>query len=100
MIKDFFLNFIYDNKTCIIRVENPAEPLNLLMYRIKNANVFDIPDSDSMGAPILSFFLKPEDDGPGIILHEKDEYGLDLSLLDYDIKSGETLFICQEIILQ
>jgi len=91
------LNITYNDMTCKINVENPTEPLSLLIDRIKNANIFDMPDLDPMGNPSIFYFVRPDEDGMGIFLRGKNENGQDLSLKDYDIKSGETLYIHQLI---
>lgn len=91
------LNITYNDMTCKINVENPTEPPSLLIDRIKNANIFDMPNLDPMGEPSIFYFVMPDEEGQGRVLNEKDENGQDLSLIDYGLKSGETLHICQLI---
>lgn len=95
--QDFYLNIVYKNKTVKFRVANPEAPLNLLMNNLRHAIggdgklIFDFPSIDQTGAPLDYFFGKEDPEVHEIRVMRPRIGKEDQSLLDYNIKNGDTV---------
>ena len=95
--QDFYLNIVYKNKTVKFRVANPEAPMNLLMNKLRHAIggdgklIFDFPSIDQTGAPLDYFFGKEDPEVHEIRVMRPRIGKEDQSLLDYNIKNGDTV---------
>lgn len=98
-MEEFLLDIIYKNKTVKFRVVNPDAPLSTLMTNLRHAIgndgklIFDFPSIDNTGAP-LDYFFGKEDPAVHEIRVLRPRIGKqDQTLADYNVKSGDKLFL-------
>lgn len=95
--QDFFLNIVYKNKTVKFRVVNPDAPLSVLMTNLRHAIgsdgrlIFDFPSIDQSGAPLDYFFGKEDPEVHEIRVMRPRIGKTDQTLLDYNVKNGDTV---------
>jgi hypothetical protein len=96
---DYLLNIVYKNKAVKFKVVNPEAPLSTLMHNLRHAIssdgrlIFDFPSIDETGAPLDYFFGKED-----ATVHEvrvlRPRVGREeMTLSDYGIKNGDTVFL-------
>ncbi|MBR6002037.1 MAG: hypothetical protein IK045_04160 [Bacteroidales bacterium] len=98
-MEDFFLDLVYKNKKVRFRVVNPEAPIGTLMSNLRHAIgsdgrlIFDFPSIDETGAP-LDYFFGVEDPQVHEIRVLRPRIGrADQTLADYNVHSGDTLFL-------
>ena len=95
--QDFFLNIVYKNKTVKFRVVNPDASLSVLMTNLRHAIgsdgrlIFDFPSIDQSGAPLDYFFGKEDPEVHEIRVMRPRIGKTDQTLLDYNVKNGDTV---------
>lgn len=96
---DFFLNIVYKNKTVKFRVVNPDAPLATLITNLRHAIggdgklIFDFPSIDATGAPLDYFFGKEDPEVHEIRVLRPRIGRADQTLTDYQINSGDTVYL-------
>lgn len=96
---DFFLNIVYKNKTVKFRVINPEAPLATLITNLRHAIggdgklIFDFPSIDATGAPLDYFFGKEDPEVHEIRVLRPRIGRADQTLTDYQINSGDTVYL-------
>lgn len=96
---DFFLNIVYKNKTVKFRVINPDAPLATLITNLRHAIggdgklIFDFPSIDATGAPLDYFFGKEDPEVHEIRVLRPRIGHTDQTLTDYQINSGDTVYL-------
>ncbi len=96
---DFFLNIVYKNKTVKFRVINPDAPLATLITNLRHAIggdgklIFDFPSIDATGAPLDYFFGKEDPEVHEIRVLRPRIGRTDQTLTDYQINSGDTVYL-------
>jgi len=96
---DFFLKIIYKDKQVNFKVVNPMAPLSTLMANLRHATgkdghlIFDFPSLDSTGAPLDYFFGKEDPDIHEVRILRPRIGRTDQTLADYNIQSGDTVFL-------
>ncbi len=96
---DFFLNIVYKNKTVKFRVVNPDAPLATLITNLRHAIggdgklIFDFPSIDATGAPLDYFFGKEDPEVHEIRVLRPRIGRTDQTLTDYQINSGDTVYL-------
>lgn len=96
---DFFLNIVYKNKTVKFRVVNPEAPLATLITNLRHAIggdgklIFDFPSIDATGAPLDYFFGKEDPEVHEIRVLRPRIGRADQTLTDYQINSGDTVYL-------
>ncbi len=95
----FLINIVYKDKSVKFRVINPALPLSTLLNNLKHSTgkdgrlIFDFPSIDSTGAP-LDYFFGKEDPNIHEIRVMRPRIGkTEMTLADYDIHNGDTVFL-------
>ena len=95
--QDFFLNIVYKSKTVKFRVVNPDAPLSVLMTNLRHAIgsdgrlIFDFPSIDQSGAPLDYFFGKEDPEVHEIRVMRPRIGKTDQTLMDYNVKNGDTV---------
>lgn len=95
----FFLNIVYKNKTVKFRVVNPDAPLATLITNLRHAIggdgklIFDFPSIDATGAPLDYFFGKEDPEVHEIRVLRPRIGRTDQTLTDYQINSGDTVYL-------
>ena len=98
-MEEFLLDLIYKNKTVKFRVVNPDAPLSTLMNNLRHAVgndgklIFDFPSIDNTGAPIDYFFGKEDPEVHEVRVLRPRIGKDDQTLADYNVKSGDKLFL-------
>ena len=98
-IDEFFLNIVYKNRKVKFRVSNPGAPLSVLMNNLKHATgadgklIFDFPSIDSTGAPLDYFFGLENAENKHISVMRPRIGKTDQTLSDYNVKSGDVVFL-------
>lgn len=95
MAEDFILTLTYKGKTLKFKVTKPTDSLNLIMEKLKETGVFDMPSVDPSGAPINYYFGKTDENGQPMILNPKVGK-TELYLHDYEVNSGDSLLVIYE----
>lgn len=96
---DFFLNIVYKNKTVKFRVVNPDAPLATLITNLRHAIggdgklIFDFPSIDATGAPLDYFFGKEDPEVHEIRVLRPRIGRTDQTLADYQVNSGDTVYL-------
>ena len=96
---DFFLNIVYKNKTVKFRVVNHDAPLATLITNLRHAIggdgklIFDFPSIDATGAPLDYFFGKEDPEVHEIRVLRPRIGRADQTLTDYQINSGDTVYL-------
>ena len=96
---EFFLNIVYKNRKVKFRVNNPDAPLSVLINNLKHATgadgklIFDFPSIDSTGAPLDYFFGLENSDDKRISVMRPRIGKTDQTLADYNVKSGDVVFL-------
>ena len=97
--EEFYLELVYKDKKVKFRVVNPRAPLSVLMHNLRHASgkdghlIFDFPSIDATGATLDYFFAKEDP-----VLHElrvlRPRIGkADQTLADYEVSSGDVIYI-------
>ena len=98
-MEEFLLDLIYKNKTVKFRVVNPDAPLSTLMNNLRHAVgndgklIFDFPSIDNTGAPLDYFFGKEDPEVHEVRVLRPRIGKDDQTLADYNVKSGDKLFL-------
>ena len=98
-IEEFYLNIVYKNRKVKFRVTNPAAPLSVLMNNLKHATgadgklIFDFPSIDGTGAPMDYFFGRENPEDKRIFVMRPRIGKTDQTLADYNVHSGDVVFI-------
>jgi len=98
-MEDFFLDLVYKNKKVRFRVMNPEAPLSTLMTNLRHATgsdgrlIFDFPSLDETGAPMDYFFGVEDPDVHEVRVLRPRIGRTDQTLEDYNVHSGDTLFL-------
>ena len=98
-MEGFFLDIAYKNKTVRFKVVNPEAPLSTLMNNLRHAIgedgklIFDFPSIDDTGAPLDYFFGKEDPEVNEIrVLRPRIGHN-DMTLHDYNVQSGDKVFL-------
>ena len=92
-MEEFFLDISYKNKTVRFKVVNPDAPLATLMDNLRHAIGEDGPSIDQTGAP-LDYFFGKEDPQVHEIRVMRPRIGReDQKLADYNVKSGDLVYL-------
>ena len=98
-MEDFFLDIVYKNKKVRFKVMNPEAPLSMLMTNLRHAIgsdgklIFDFLSIDETGAPV-DYFFGVEDPQVHEVRVLRPRIGrTDQTLADYNIHTGDTLFL-------
>lgn len=100
-MEDFFLFLRYKNKTIKFKVNNPSTELEVLMSNLRKAvdntgtRIFDLPEMIDYVPTEYFFGKKDETTGRDIILQPKVGK-TPKTLLDYNVKAGDTLEIISD----
>lgn len=100
-MEEFFLFLRYKNKTIKFKVTNPATELETLMNNLRKAvdatgtRIFDLPEMIDYVPTEYFFGKKDETTGRDIILQPKIGKS-PKTLLDYNVKPGDTLEIISD----
>ncbi|MBO6026739.1 MAG: hypothetical protein J6P73_05785 [Bacteroidales bacterium] len=100
-MEEYFLFLRYKNKTIKFRVSDPTTGLEVLMNNLRQAvdntgeRVFDMPEMIDYVPSEYFFGKKDETTGRDIILQPKVGKTAK-TLLDYNVKSGDTLEIISD----
>lgn len=100
-MEDFFLFLRYKNKTIKFRVSDPTTGLEVLMNNLRQAvdntgeRIFDMPEMIDYVPSEYFFGKKDEITGRDIILQPKVGKTAK-TLLDYNVKTGDTLEIISD----
>ena len=103
-MEDFFLFLRYKNKTIKFRVSDPTTGLEVLMNNLRQAvdntgeRIFDMPEMIDYVPSEYFFGKKDEITGRDIILQPKVGKTAK-TLLDYNVKTGDTLEIISDPIV-
>ena len=96
---EFYLNIVYKNKTVKFRVMNPEAPLATLLTNLRHAIgndgklIFDFPSIDQSGAPLDYFFGKEDPEVHEIRILRPRIGKSDQTLMDYNVKNDDTLYL-------
>lgn len=99
MEQEFFLNIMYKNEKVKFRITNPESTLSSLMRNLRHVVgqdgrlIFDFESIDKDGAPLDYFFGKEDPDIKGVRVLRPRIGHTDQTLADYNIHSGDTLFV-------
>ena len=100
-MEDFFLFLRYKNKTIKFKVTDPNTDLEVLMTNLRKAvdntgtRIFDLPEMTDYVPTEYFFGKKDETTGRDIILQPKIGK-TKKTLLDYNVKPGDTLEIISD----
>ncbi len=100
-MEDFFLFLRYKNKTIKFKVTDPTTELEILMNNLRKAvdatgtRIFDLPEMIDYVPTEYFFGKKDEATGRDIILQPKIGKTTK-TLLDYNVKPGDTLEIISD----
>lgn len=79
-----------------------SDPQRTIRKQIESIiKVFELPTSDNSGRPIDYFLCKmvmDDEEEEFIIMYFEDEDGNEMTLLDYDIKSGDHIALLQPVL--
>jgi len=95
--------FTYENRTCVMRVQNPKENIKFTIEKVKEEaknspdKLWNLPEMDGGGNRIKYYFGRMRDDGKSEILKEKNN-GEEQSLFDYGVKEGDKIIIVKKTI--
>ena len=99
MADEFFLNIMYKNEQVKFRVANTDAPLDVLMHNLRHVTgkdgrlIFDFPSIDNTGAPLDYFFAKEDPEVKSLRVLRPRIGHTDQKLVDYNVRSGDTLHI-------
>jgi hypothetical protein len=89
---NFFLFITYKGKTVKFKVQNPADSLEVLMEKLRKLQIFEMPNVDPSGAPVVYYFGKTDENGQSIILNPRIGK-TDMFLHDYNVNNNDSLSV-------
>lgn len=98
-MEDFILWINYKEKKIKFKVVNPDAPLEVLMTNLRHAIgkdgrlIFDFPSIDATGAPLEYFFAKEDPNAHEMRVLRPRIGHTDQLLKDYNIQSGDTIYL-------
>jgi len=90
MEEDFYVVLSYQGDKFEVEVTNPDDTIRLVIEKL--VTELKLPKQDGGGNP-STYFLGRMDDDENLVILETAIDGREQSLSDYDIKSGDTLYL-------